>query len=136
MENTAENLLKEYVKNQGLTSTAQVMDAMKSMFKDVLEQVMECKLEEKLGFEKSQCLSTDAGLCVSKYYRNGYSKKMVKIQLGKLEVNIPRDRNGSYTPQIIPKYSRNANGYGRKNPRPFRLWDEPTRYSRANQKSL
>lgn len=114
MGNTPENLLKEYVKNQGFTSTAQVMDAMKTMFKDVLEQVMECELEERLGFEKSQRLSANENLCMSKNYRNGYSKKTVKTQLGELEVNIPRDRNGSYTPQIIPKYSRNADGIEEK----------------------
>lgn len=114
MENTPENLLKEYVKGQKFTSTTQVMDAMKNMFKDVLEQVMECELEENLGFEKSQRMANCDDSCTSKNYRNGYSKKTVKTQLGELEVNIPRDRNGNYTPQIIPKYSRNADGMEEK----------------------
>lgn len=110
MENTPENLLKDYVKSQNFSSTSQIMGAMKNMFKDVLEQVMECELEENLGFEKSQRVADCADSCTQKNYRNGYSKKTVKTQLGELEVNIPRDRNGNYTPQIIPKYSRNADG--------------------------
>lgn len=110
MENTPENLLKDYVKSQNFSSTRQIMGAMKNMFKDVLEQVMECELEENLGFEKSQRVADCADSCMQKNYRNGYSKKTVKTQLGELEVNIPRDRNGNYTPQIIPKYSRNADG--------------------------
>lgn len=114
MENTPENLLKDYVKSQKFTSTTQVMDAMKDMFKDVLEQVMECELEENLGFEKSQRAADCADSCMQKNYRNGYSKKTVKTQLGEFEVNIPRDRNGNYTPQIIPKYSRNADGMEEK----------------------
>lgn len=114
MESTSENLLKEYVKSQKFTSTAQIMDAMKDMFKGVLEQVMECELEQNLGFEKSQRISNCADSCTSKNYRNGYSKKTVKTQLGELEVNIPRDRNGNYTPQIMPKYSRNADGMEEK----------------------
>ena len=51
---------------------------------------------------------------VSKNYRNGYSKKTVRTQLGEVEVNVPRDRNGEYTPQIIGKYNRNADGMEEK----------------------
>ena len=47
-------------------------------------------------------------------YRNGHSKKTVKTQLGAVEVKIPRDRNGEYEPQIIGKYSRNADGMEEK----------------------
>lgn len=114
MENTPEKLLKDYVKSQNFTSTAQIIGAMKNMFKDVLEQVMECELEQNIGFEKSQRLSDTDDSCMPKNYRNGYSKKTIKTQLGELEVNIPRDRNGNYTPQIIPKYSRNADGMEEK----------------------
>ena len=51
---------------------------------------------------------------LSKNYRNGYSKKTVKTQLGEIEVKVPRDRNGEYEPKIIGKYSRNADGMEEK----------------------
>ena len=51
---------------------------------------------------------------MSKNYRNGYSKKTVKTQLGEVDVKIPRDRNGEYEPQIIAKYDRNADGMEEK----------------------
>lgn len=51
---------------------------------------------------------------MSKNYRNGYSKKTVKTQLGEVDVKIPRDRNGEYEPQIIEKYNRNADGMEEK----------------------
>ena len=79
------------------------MANMKELFRDVLQQVMEAELEEKLGYEKSE-----EG--TRKNYRNGYLKKTVKTQLGEIDVNIPCDRNGEYEPQIIGKYSRNADG--------------------------
>ena len=44
----------------------------------------------------------------SKNYRNGYSKKTIKTQMGELEIKVPRDRNGEYEPKIISKYNRNA----------------------------
>ena len=90
------------------------MAAMKEMFGEVLQQVMECELEEKLGYEKSERVSADSETDLSKNYRNGYSKKTVKTQLGEVDIRIPRDRKGEYEPQIIAKYDRNADGMEEK----------------------
>lgn len=87
---------------------------MKELFGDILQQVMEAELEEKLGYEKSERVSKNDENISSKNYRNGYSKKTVKTQLGEIDVKIPRDRNGEYEPQIIGKYSRNADGMEEK----------------------
>ena len=75
---------------------------------------MEAELEEKLGYEKSERVSNTGEENMSKNYRNGYSKKTVKTQLGEVDVKIPRDRNGEYEPQIIEKYSRNTDGMEEK----------------------
>lgn len=114
MERTPEEMMREYVNSQQFTSTAEVMEAMKEMFRDVLGQVMESELDETLGYEKSERLSENEKSRMSKNYRNGYSKKTLKTQLGEVEVKVPRDRNGEYEPQIIGKYSRNADGMEEK----------------------
>ena len=77
------------------------MTAMKDMFKDILQKVMECELADELGYEKSERVSNDECSNKSKNYRNGYSKKTVKTQMGKLEIKVSRDRNGEYEPKII-----------------------------------
>ena len=87
---------------------------MKELFSDVLQQVMEAELEEKLGYEKSERMTENAESGHVKNYRNGYSKKTVKTQLGEVDIKVPRDRNGEYEPQIIGKYSRNADGMEEK----------------------
>ncbi len=114
MEKTPTAMMREYVNSQHFESTAEVMAAMKEMFADVLQQVMECELEEKLGYEKSERMSEAGEDGMSKNYRNGYSKKTVKTQLGEVDVRIPRDRKGEYEPQIIGKYDRNADGMEEK----------------------
>jgi len=114
MEQVPANLLKEFVKSQKFENTNHVMEAMKEMFAEVLQQVMSCELDEKLGYEKSQRVSDDAVELSEKNYRNGYSKKTVKTQLGEVEIKVPRDRNGEYEPQIIGKYNRNADGMEEK----------------------
>ena len=41
MQSAPQELLRQYVQNQHFTSTAEIMDAMKEMFRDVIQQVME-----------------------------------------------------------------------------------------------
>ena len=114
MEKAPEEVLKAYVDSQKFSSTTEIMNAMKEMFQDVLQQVMESELDTGLGYEKSQRISDSAVENGGRNYRNGYSKKTVKTQLGAVEVKAPRDRNGEYKPQIISKYSRNAEGMEEK----------------------
>ena len=114
MEKTPAELMKEYVRSQNFNSTTEIMEAIKEMFRDVLQQVMETELEETLGYEKSSRIPNNSETGMSKNYRNGYSKKTVKTQLGEVEVKIPRDRNGEYEPKIIGKYNRNAEGMEEK----------------------
>ena len=110
MTNVPAEMMREFVRSQNFTSTDEVMTAMKDMFKGILQEVMECELADELGYEKSERTLNDKFSNKSKNYRNGYSKKTVKTQLGELDIKVPRDRNGEYEPKIIGKYNRNVDG--------------------------
>ena len=112
MHSAPKDLLKEYVRSQQFSSTADIMQAMKEMFRDVIEQVMEVEMDDELGRER--CQRSDEAEGQAKNYRNGYSKKTVKTQLGEVEIKVPRDRQGNYEPKIIGKYDRNADGMEEK----------------------
>ena len=112
MQSAPKDLLKEYVQSQQFTSTADIMQAMKEMFRDVIEQVMEVEMDDALGRER--CQRSEEAEGQAKNYRNGYSKKTVKTQLGEVEIKVPRDRQGNYEPKIIGKYDRNADGMEEK----------------------
>ena len=114
MEKASKEMLREFVNSQHFTSTTEIMNSMKELFSDVLQQVMEAELEEKLGYEKGERMTENAESSHVKNYRNGYSKKTVKTQIGEVDIKVPRDRNGEYEPQIIGKYSRNADGMEEK----------------------
>jgi transposase-like protein len=107
MNAAPQDLLREYVQSQHFTSTADVMTAMKEMFRDVINQVMEVEMDEELGRERCQRAAESEQ---RPNYRNGYSKKTVKTQLGEVEIKVPRDRNGTFEPKIIAKHCRNADG--------------------------
>ena len=65
-------------------------------------------MDEELGRERCQRAADPEN--VTPNYRNGYSRKTVKTQLGEIDINVPRDRKGNYEPKIISKYDRNAEG--------------------------
>ena len=108
MQPVPQDLLKEYVQSQHFTSTTEIMAAMKEMFRDVIQTVMEVEMDEELGRER--CERSDEPEGSPRNYRNGYTKKTVKTQLGEVDIKVPRDRNGSFEPKIIGKYDRNADG--------------------------
>lgn len=106
--------IQEFIREQNFASTTDIMEAIKDMFRDVLQEVMEAELDSELGYDRQARRSDPETEEMSKNYRNGYSKKTIKTQLGKVQINVPRDRNGEYEPQIIGKYSRNADGMEEK----------------------
>ena len=104
-------LIKEYVKSENFTSTTDIMESIKSMFADVLNEVLQCELDEQLGYDKHERTEANPE---KKNYRNGSVKRKMKTQLGEVEISVPRDRNGEYEPKIISKYQRNADGLEEK----------------------
>lgn len=112
MQPAPQDLMKQYVQSQHFTSTSEIMQAMKEMFRDVIQTAMEVEMDEELGRERCQRSQEPEGK--PRNYRNGYSKKTVKTQLGEIDIKVPHDRNGSFEPQIISKYDHNADGMEEK----------------------
>lgn len=72
------------------------------LVKDVLENILEGEMEEHLGREKYERENCD--LEKPKNYRNGYSQKNLRSSFGDVDLDVPRDRNSEFEPQIIKKY--------------------------------
>jgi putative transposase len=105
MSDNSKEILRNYINEQKFSSPNEVLAAMKSMFKDVLQEALEAEMDSQLGYDKY-----DISEKQTPNSRNGYSKKTVKSELGTIELNIPRDRNGEFEPKILPKYQRNITG--------------------------
>jgi putative transposase len=105
MSNVSKELLRNFVKEQNFKSPDDVLSAIKDMFKDVLQETLEAEMDTQLGYGKY-----DTSEKQTDNSRNGYSKKTIKSQLGPVELNVPRDRNGNFDPKIISKYQRNVTG--------------------------
>lgn len=105
MGNVSKELLREYIKEQNFSSADDILAGLKEMFRDVLQESLEAEMDEALGYGKYNNMDKN-----NDNSRNGYSKKTVKTELGAVELNVPRDRNGDFEPKIVPKHQRSVNG--------------------------
>lgn len=71
--------------------------------KRAVEKMLEGELDAHLGYEKHQN-STNPNS------RNGYSTKTIKNAFGEAEIKVPRDREGSFEPALVPKRKSMAEG--------------------------
>ena len=67
----------------------------------VLQRILDAEMTEHLGYEKHSNAGDNSGNS-----RNGYSEKTVLLDNQSSTIAIPRDRNGSFEPIIIPKHER------------------------------
>lgn len=74
------------------------------LFAKTMEEMLEAELSEHLGYEKHEARGRNSG-----NNRNGRYKKKVRTSSGETTVNIPRDRNGTFESQLLPKYDSNTN---------------------------
>lgn len=72
-----------------------------SIFKRGVEKMLEVELTEHLGYEKHSAEGINTGNS-----RNGKNTKLVKTKMGEVMIEVPRDRDGSFDPVLIPKRKR------------------------------
>ena len=77
---------------------------LKSLYQKGLESILEGELDSHLGYSKhdKQKLNVNS--------RNGYGSKKIKSEYGESEIKVPRDRDGSFDPKIVPKRSSKTSG--------------------------
>lgn len=113
MSSTAQELVAKLVQENNFQSTQEVLACLKGLFGSTIEKVMEAELDVSLGYEKNR-QRANAGSDSKRNYRNGTSARTLKTELGAVDINVPRDRNGQYEPKIFDKYQRNADGIEEK----------------------
>jgi putative transposase len=79
-------------------TTTDVTSLLKTLFAGAIEEMLQAEMEEHLGYDKHSADGDNTGNS-----RNGYGKKTIKSEWGEAEISIPRDRNGSFSPQVIEK---------------------------------
>lgn len=92
-------LIKAILESYQPETAQDVQEALKDLTADLMEEMLMAESDDHLDYEygeKPLSLNT----------RNGYSTKTVKGTNGEMEINVPRDRDGSFEPQVVKKYEK------------------------------
>lgn len=102
MQQTQQQLLDSFLEQM------QTGDDLKSFLSQLqkrgIEKILEGELDAHLGYKKNEQQSLHSNA------RNGYSTKKIKTSLGATEIHVPRDRDASFNPMIIPKRDNMVDG--------------------------
>jgi putative transposase len=101
-----DNLLKDYKTPEEILGDNGLL---KQLTKAVLERAMQAELTDHLGYEKHDSSGDNSGNS-----RNGKSRKTLKGEFGNLPLEVPRDRDSSFDPKIVPKGQTRFSGFDDK----------------------
>jgi putative transposase len=105
-----EQLMKGYQRPEDLTGPGGILE---QLTKRLYERVLQGEMSHHLGYEKGGAPKlTEAP--PRKNHRNGTSKKTLIREEGKLEIEVPRDRQGDFEPQFVRKGQRRFDGVDQK----------------------
>lgn len=102
-EELLSSLLANYKKPEDLIGQDGLL---KQLTKLLVERALDAEMTEHLGHDKHEPVVNAAGNT-----RNGRSRKTLKGEFGELPIEVPRDRQGTFEPQLVPKHQTRWNGF-------------------------
>lgn len=98
---TDKNTVRQFIQENDIRDIAQLNALLRQISGVFIEELLEAERDEHLGYERYQQTpepKTNA--------RNGYSKKRVRSVHGDTDLDIPRDRAGTFEPTVVKKHQR------------------------------
>jgi putative transposase len=101
-----DELLKDYEKPEDLLGKDGIFDQLK---KAVMERALGAELTDHLGYEEGDPSGNGSGNS-----RNGYGRKRVTTDSSQVEIEVPRDREGTFEPRLVRKRQTRLPGFDEK----------------------
>jgi putative transposase len=99
-------LLAGYKKPEDLLGSEGLL---KQLTAALVSKALSAEMTEHLGYEKNEVAGRGSGNS-----RNGTSEKTLKTDSGEMPIEVPRDRNGSFEPQLVKKHQTHFDGFDEK----------------------
>ena len=96
-------LAQKIVEEYNPQSVEDMNDALKDIFGPMFEAMLQGEMNNHLGYENN-----DKGPKKTQNRRNGYGSKTLKTTRGEVDIEVPRDRDGTFEPQIVPKRTKDV----------------------------
>ncbi|WP_430073288.1 IS256 family transposase, partial [Paenibacillus naphthalenovorans] len=97
--------LRAFIKENKLVTAQDAQNALKDLFAETLQEMLEAEMETHLGYEKHDVKNKQ-----TTNSRNGKSKKKITSEYGDQEIAVPRDRLGEFEPLVVKKHQSNVTG--------------------------
>jgi len=97
--------IRQLIKDNNLKEAKDIQGMLKNMFAETLQEMLEAELDEELGYTRYDYKSKQTSNS-----RNGHSKKKVTSDQGPMDLKIPRDREGEFSPQVVKKHENDVSG--------------------------
>ncbi len=101
-----DELLKDYAEPEDLLGKNGIIAQLK---KRLIERAMEAEMDDHLGYKKHETKGHGSGNS-----RNGRTSKSLITDDSQIDIDVPRDRNSEFEPQIVPKGKRRFDGFDGK----------------------
>lgn len=98
-------LLREFIRENNLTTAQELQQALKELFANTPQEMLEAELDDHLGYSKYDYKNK-----TTTNSRNGTTTKKVLSDFGEVNIAIPRDREGDFEPKAIKKYQNDISG--------------------------
>jgi transposase-like protein len=117
LQERAEQLASEFASQA--TTVEELNELLRAMMKSGLERMLDTEMDVHLGRRPApvtdeKTVESTRPPSASKNRRNGRSPKTVKGDQGEVTINTPRDRAGTFEPQLIEKHQRRVPGFDEK----------------------
>ena len=97
-------ILEILQENYEIETAQDLSAALKDLFKDSLQEMMNAEFDNSMGYEKYDKSQKKTN------YRNGTTSKKLKSEYGEFDFETPRDRNNEFEPVIVPKNKKDVSG--------------------------
>jgi transposase-like protein len=97
------DIARAIIDNYQPKSLKEMHEALKEVFGPMFEAMLQGEMDDHLGYTSNQ-----RGTKQTDNRRNGYSTKKLNTSMGEVEIETPRDRDGSFSPVIIPKRTKDV----------------------------
>uniref|UniRef100_UPI003D2F8B8D transposase n=1 Tax=Listeria rocourtiae TaxID=647910 RepID=UPI003D2F8B8D len=102
-------LAKAIVEEYQPESVEEMQSALKDVFGPLFEQLLQGEIEHHLGYTSYSREDKE-----DENRRNGYGSKTVRTSYGEVPIDVPRDRSGTFEPQVIPKRQKDVSAIENK----------------------
>lgn len=101
------NIIQQPLQEYDIQSTEDIQEALKDLLGGTIKEMMEAKMDEHFGYQKSQRSDSED-------HHNGYKSKRVNSSYGSMDIQVLQDRKSTFESQIVRKRQKDISSIDQK----------------------